>query len=73
MPTHFFLEKIMTNVNELTQLTNQEAILEEINEEELDGVVGGGLFTSLLDPTGNLVKNLGVILDIFTGQLSGGA
>ncbi|MFN6476858.1 hypothetical protein [Nostoc sp. DedQUE07] len=63
----------MTNVNELTQLTNQEAILEEINEEELDGVVGGGLFTSLLDPTGNLVKNLGVILDIFTGQLSGGA
>ncbi|MDZ7962897.1 MAG: hypothetical protein RMY34_34375 [Aulosira sp. DedQUE10] len=33
----------MANVNGLTQLNNQEAIVEEINEEELDEVVGGFL------------------------------
>ncbi|MGF1938501.1 MAG: bacteriocin [Nostoc sp. ChiQUE02] len=38
----------MANVNGLTQLTNQEAIFEEINEEELEAVVGGGVVGSLL-------------------------
>lgn len=38
----------MANNNELTQITNQEAIFEEINEEELEEVVGGGILTPTL-------------------------
>lgn len=56
----------MANVNGLTQLTNQEAILEEINEEELDEVVGG---LNLLGPT---LGALGFGLDLTLTQLVGG-
>lgn len=63
MPTHFFLEKIMTNVNELTQPNNQEAILEEIHEEELEKVVGGFLSLGIgLDVLRLIALNVGVEL-----------
>ncbi|MEH2125749.1 hypothetical protein [Nostoc sp.] len=61
----------MTNDKNLTQLSNQEIILEEISEEELEGVAGGGFFAFLLgDVVGGLLGNVGTSLDIVTGQLS---
>ncbi|MFN6527488.1 hypothetical protein [Nostoc sp. ChiSLP03a] len=57
----------MTNVNELTQPNNQEIILEEINEEELDGVVGGGLIDGLFGRVAGLVADLGASLQNFVG------
>ncbi|MFN6565650.1 hypothetical protein [Dendronalium sp. ChiSLP03b] len=42
----------MANVNGLTQLNNQEAVFEEINEEELEGVVGGGILGGVLTGLG---------------------
>ncbi|WP_445628088.1 hypothetical protein [Nostoc sp. DSM 114167] len=56
----------MNNVNGLTQLNNQEAILEEINEDELEGVVGG-----LGIVGGILVGGLGASPDAVAG-LNGG-
>ncbi len=69
MPT-YFLEEIMANDKNLAQLTNQEAILEEIHEEELEEVVGG-VFGGLLGAVGGLLGNVGTSLDLFLGQLSG--
>ncbi|WP_193199323.1 hypothetical protein [Nostoc sp. MG11] len=46
----------MTNEKNLTQLNNQEAIVEEINEEELEGVVGGFL-EDLLGSVGFILDN----------------
>ncbi|MDZ7963415.1 MAG: hypothetical protein RM368_00315 [Nostoc sp. DedSLP03] len=57
----------MTNDKNLTQPNNQEIILEEINEEELDGVVGGGLFDGLFGKVAGLVSDLGVSLQNFVG------
>lgn len=65
MPT-YFPEKIMTNVNGLTQPNNQEAILEEINEEELEGVVGG------FNVLGPLLGGVGTVLDATLTTLLGG-
>ncbi|MDZ8091420.1 MAG: hypothetical protein RMZ42_05695 [Nostoc sp. DedQUE05] len=45
----------MTNVNELTQPNNQEIILEEISDDQLEGVVGAGLLGSLGRAVGTLV------------------
>ncbi len=56
----------MTNVNGLTQPNNQEVILEEINEEELEGVVGGFFF---LEP---VLQALGNGLDNTLTQVLGG-
>ncbi|MDZ8030655.1 hypothetical protein [Nostoc sp. DedSLP04] len=53
----------MTNVNELTQPNNQEAILEEIHEEELEKVVGGFLSLGIgLDVLRLIALNVGVEL-----------
>ncbi|MEH1945879.1 MAG: hypothetical protein V7K77_02655 [Nostoc sp.] len=57
----------MTNDKNLTQPNNQEVILEEISEEELEGVTGGGLFGEVLGRVSVLVDNLGKSLDIFVG------
>lgn len=60
----YFPEKIMTNVNGLTQPNNQEAILEEINEEELEGVVGGaGLLSAVVFPVLNFVATAVVAVE----------
>ncbi|MEH2157203.1 hypothetical protein [Nostoc sp.] len=56
----------MTNVNGLTQPNNQEAILEEINEEELEGVVGG------FNVLGPLLGGVGTVLDATLTTLLGG-
>ncbi|MDZ8065556.1 MAG: hypothetical protein RMY64_07930 [Nostoc sp. DedQUE08] len=62
----------MTNVNELTQLTNQEAILEEINEEELDGVVGGFVFLGpVLGALGTGLDNTLTNALVILGSLGG--
>jgi hypothetical protein len=52
----------MANDKNLAQFTNQEAILEEINEDELEGVVGGGL-------VGNLIPGVGTVLTGVDGIL----
>ncbi|MDZ8135002.1 MAG: hypothetical protein RM049_06825 [Nostoc sp. DedQUE04] len=57
----------MTNNKNLTQPNNQEVILEEINEEELDGVVGGGLIDGLFGRVAGLVADLGASLQNFVG------
>lgn len=54
----------MANNNDLTQLTNQEAILEEINEEQLDEVVGG------LTPVFNLLYNVVGVVEQFALELN---
>lgn len=70
MPTHFFLEKIMTNVNELTQPNNQEIILEEISEEELEGVTGGlGPVGDIVGALGGTVVTVGNLLQVLGGVL----
>ncbi|MEH2212033.1 class IIb bacteriocin, lactobin A/cerein 7B family [Nostoc sp.] len=53
----------MTNVNGLTQPNNQEIILEEISEEELEGVTGG------FGPLGGVVAALGGLLISVGGAL----
>jgi hypothetical protein len=53
----------MANDKNLAQLTNQEAILEEINEDELEGVVGGGLLSGLVFPVFNLLATVVVAVE----------
>ncbi|MBN3939300.1 hypothetical protein [Nostoc sp. NMS9] len=60
----------MTNDKNLTQPNNQEVILEEISEEELEGVTGGVL-GGLLGAVGTFLGNVGASADILLGQLSG--
>ncbi|MEH2150401.1 hypothetical protein [Nostoc sp.] len=59
----------MTNVNGLTQITNQEAILEEINEEELQGVVGGGLVEDLIPPVVTILTGVGGAVGVLVPRL----
>ncbi|OUL19772.1 hypothetical protein BV378_31640 [Nostoc sp. RF31YmG] len=56
----------MANDKNLTQLNNQEIIVEEINEEELEGVVGGiGLLGTVGRGVGTLVVRVTDGLDEF--------
>ena len=60
----------MANNNDLKQLTNQEVILEEINEEELGEVVGG--LETLLGGVGKTVDGILVsVLNLVGGLLIG--
>ncbi|BAY26918.1 hypothetical protein NIES2100_67340 [Calothrix sp. NIES-2100] len=52
----------MANNNDLTNIKNQEIIVEEINEEELDGVVGGGL-TDITGPALGTVFGVTAIVE----------
>lgn len=61
----------MANNNDLTNLNNQEVIFEEINEEELDGVVGGGL-TDVTGPLLGTVFGVTGVLEVVVGNLLGG-
>ncbi|MEH2174837.1 hypothetical protein [Nostoc sp.] len=56
----------MTNDKNLTQPNNQEVILEEISEEELDGVVGG------FNVLGPLLGGVGSVLDATLTTAFGG-
>ncbi len=55
----------MKNITDLTQPNNQEIIVEEINEEELEGVVGGGFLTNFLASVGFILD--GTLLGAATG------
>ncbi|MEH2369518.1 hypothetical protein [Nostoc sp.] len=60
----------MTNVNELTQPNNQEIILEEISEEELEGVTGGlGPVGDIVGALGGTVVTVGNLLQVLGGVL----
>ncbi|MEH2203622.1 MAG: bacteriocin [Nostoc sp.] len=59
----------MANDKNLAQVTNQEAILEEINEEELDEVVGGAI---LLGSIGRLLGTFIVRATDAADELVGG-
>ncbi|RCJ39670.1 hypothetical protein A6770_11320 [Nostoc minutum NIES-26] len=61
----------MANINDLTKLTNQEAMFEEINEEELEGVVGGGALTDAVIGVLNLVVGVVASVELTAGTLTG--
>lgn len=52
----------MANDKNLAQLINQEAIFEEINEEELEGVVGGALLDELIPGLATAVTGVSLIV-----------
>ncbi|NEU79669.1 hypothetical protein [Nostoc sp. UIC 10630] len=52
----------MANDKNLAQLINQEAIFEEINEEELEGIVGGALLDELIPGLATTVTGVSLIV-----------